>query len=360
VLPVYFNGKFYAGGLNGVHRVADRLIREYDALLAALDPCQRPSVRLILPRSRKWQPYLQAIELVEEEGADSQTWEQFRLPRLAADGILVNLCNLAPLAHRRKLILIHDAQFLFPDSGYPMRQRLGYRFLVPRMARSSSQVLTVSDYSRQMLDLMGVVPRDRTGVLYNGADHILDATSDRDALPRLGLDPGSYVLLFGSPKGYKNVAVVFKAFADPPPGLRLVVVGTSEAELRGAGLTLPPNVLFVGKIDDGVLRALYESAHALAFPSRTEGFGLPPVEAMLCRCPVVAAPAGAIPEVCRDAVIYADVDDALSWHAAFMRLLDPESRAAKLAAGAIRAGAFTWRSSARRLFDRTLVMMDQP
>lgn len=351
MLPVYFNGKFYAGGLNGVHRVADRLIREYDALLAAQDPAARPPVRLLVPRRRKWEPALSAIELVEEDGADSQKWEQLRLPRLASDGVLVNLCNLAPIRHGRKLMLIHDAQFLFPDSGYPARQRLGYRLLVPRMARSSAQVLTVSDYSRQMLDLMDVVPRGRTAVLYNGADHILDAVPDAQALTRLGLEKGGYVLLFGSAKGYKNAAVVLSAFVDPLPGLHLVVVGMAEAELRRAGLPVPPGTVFAGKVDDAALRALYIGAHALAFPSRTEGFGLPPVEAMLCQCPVVAAPAGAIPEVCRDAVLYADVDDPAAWRRAFARLADTELRAAKLASGAVRGAEFTWRAAGRRLFD---------
>lgn len=356
MLPIYFNGKFYAGGLNGVHRVADRLIREYDALLAEQDPAGRAPVRLFVPKKRKWEPALRAIELVEEQGADSQKWEQFRLPRLARDGVLVNLCNLAPIAHRRKLMLIHDAQFLFPDSGYPLRQRMGYRFLVPRMARSSGQVLTVSDYSRQMLDLMNVVTRDRIGVLYNGADHILEAAPDAEALARLGLEPGSYVLMFGSAKGYKNAAVVLDAFSEPAAGLRLVVVGASEADLRRAGLTVPPSALFAGKVDDAALRALYAEAHALAFPSRTEGFGLPPVEAMLCHCPVVAAPAGAIPEVCRDAVLYADVDDPAGWRAAFTRLFDPDLRAAKISAGASRAAAFSWSSAGKALFDRVHAM----
>lgn len=359
MLPIYFNGKFYAAGLNGVHRVADRLIREYDAILAASSRPSRERPRLFVPRRRQWEPSLQAIEIVEQDGADSQKWEQFRLPRLAADGVLVNLCNLAPIRHSRKLTLIHDAQFLLPDSGYPARQRIGYRLLVPRMARTSAQVLTVSDYSRQMLDLMDVVPRDRTAVLYNGADHILDITPDFGALERLGLEAGRYVLMFGSPKGYKNAGVVLSAFADPPRGLRLVVVGAAEADLRDAGLPVPPGVVFAGKIDDAVLRALYIGAHALAFPSRTEGFGLPPVEAMLCHCPVVAAPAGAIPEVCRDAILYADVDDPSAWREAFVRLADQDLRTTKVTCGVARASGFTWKAAGQRLAQHIDRIADQ-
>lgn len=338
--PVYFNGKFYAGGLNGVHRVADRLIREYDQLLTAMAPADRPRATLFLPRQRQWQPALRTIELVEEEGAHGQRWEQMRLPRLSADGVLVNLCNLAPLRHPRQLMLIHDAQFLFPDSGYPLRQRLGYRLLVPRMARASATVLTVSDYSRQMLDVLGVAPRERTRVLYNGADHILEQPADEAILDRLGVAPGGYVLLFGSPKGYKNVAIVLDAMRLVSDK-RLVIVGSSRDALQSAGLTVPADAIFAGKIDDAGLRALYEGAHCLAFPSRTEGFGLPPVEAMSCNCPVVAAPAGAIPEVCRDAVLYADIDDAAGWADAIHRL-DGATRQTKISLGLDRAARFTW------------------
>lgn len=334
--PVYFNGKFYAGGLNGVHRVADRLIREYDRHLAATDPALRPRATLFVPRRRQWQPDLSAIAVVEETGAHSQQWEQLRLPRLSADGVLVNLCNLAPLRHPCQLLLIHDAQFLFPDSGYPLRQRLGYRWLVPRMARASAAVLTVSDYSRQMLDVLGVAARARTQVLYNGADHILEQPADAQALDRLGLTAGGYVLLFGSPKGYKNIAVVLDAIRQVP-GKRLVVVGSSAEALSAAGLDAPPGTLFAGKVDDAALRMLYEGAHCLAFPSRTEGFGLPPVEAMLCGCPVVVAPGGAVPEICRDAVRYADVDDVAGWAQAIATV---DAGKAQLAMA--RAERFTW------------------
>lgn len=346
--PIYFNGKFYAGGLNGVHRVADRLIREFDAQLAALPPDERPHASVICTRKADWVPTLQAIEVLRDNAAPSQLWEQWRLPRLAADGVLVNLANLAPLRHPRQVILIHDVQFLFPDSGYPLRQRLGYKWLTPRMARGSARVLTVSEYSRKMLDLMCVADKERTRVLYNGADHILDAASPGpDAAP----PDRPFVLMFGSPKPYKNNAVIFQAFADPAlAGFDLVIVGAARESLAAAGLTPPANVRFAGSCDDAVLRSLYEQAHCFVFPSRTEGFGLPPVEAMLCRCPVIVAPAGAIPEVCRDAAIYADVDDPASWVAAILTLRAGGIRDEKIAAGLRRASAFQWEQAGRNLF----------
>jgi glycosyltransferase involved in cell wall biosynthesis len=334
------------------------LIHEVDRLIGSMPAERRPNVRLFLPRKRSWSPSLEAIALTEIDGASSQLWEQLRLPRLAADGVLVNLCNLAPILHRRKILMLHDVQFLMPDSSYPLRQRLGYRLLVPMMARTSRQVLTVSNYSRQMLDLFGIAPRARCRVVHNGVDHMLAAEPARPALYL----PRPFVLIFGSPKAYKNVAVVFSAFADARlADLDLVVVGPSEAQLRSAGLTPPDGALFVGRPDDGALRWLYEHAVCLAFPSRTEGFGLPPLEAMMCGCPAVVTPAGAIPEACRDAACYADVDDPASWVSSIRRLADDaDLRARKLAQSAERSAAFTWARAGEELMDSILALADEP
>jgi len=349
--PIYFNGKLYAGGVSGVRRVADRLIREVDARLAELPAAERPEATLLLPKRRQWAPTLTTIRIVEEPWGDSQLWEQFVLPIRARGGLLVNLCNLAPVLHGRKLLMLHDVQFLFPDSSYPARLRWGYRLLTPLMARTSEQVLTVSAYSRQMLDLCGVSARDRTEVLHNGADHILDATPDAGVVGRLGLRPGRFVVHLASPKTYKNTAVVLQAFADPRlADIDLVLVGPDRAKLSRCGLQAPGRTVFAGAVDDTGLRALYEAALCLAFPSRTEGFGLPPIEAMACGCPAVVSAGGAIPEVCRDAVLYADVDRPNAWVDAFRSLADdPERRDAKILAGRRRAADFTWDASGRAL-----------
>ncbi len=350
--PIYFNGKFYSRELNGVHRVADRLIRECDARLSERPPYQRPQAVLFAPADSAWLPELRTIR-IERVGRGGQLWEQVMLARRASDGILVNLANLAPIVHRRKLTMVHDVQFLFDDSGFSLAQRLGYKLLVPRIARSSQYVCTVSDFSKRMLQVFGVSDADRIVVVPNGADHILEASPDAALRMRLGLRKSGYVVMFGSPKPYKNNAVVLDAFANGAMGeTRLVIVGPRREVLEQAGLTPPSDALFAGRVDDGALRALLSDALAIAFPSRTEGFGLPPLEAMLCDCPVVASPAGAIPEVCVDAVSYAGVDDPIAWRDAFIALREDEGlREAKIAAGRRRARQFTWAASGSMLLD---------
>lgn len=360
-LPVYINGKFYAGGLNGVYRVSDRLIQEIDS---QINQNWSPPITLLLPSRHQDEKKFtfRNIKVQKLDETPSQTWEQWHLPRHAADGVLLNLANLAPIRHRRKITLIHDAQFLFPDNSYPLRQRLGYRLLMPRMAQSSATVLTVSDYSRRMLDIMGVSQPDCTKVLYNGVDHILDAPADVSILAQYGLNHRAYALMFGSPKSYKNNAVVFNAYAqDVLQDIPLVLVGTNRNALSLQGIIAPPSTIFIDKCNDFQLRALYENARCLLCPSRTEGFGLPPLESMLCGTPVVIAPAGALPEVCRDAALYADVDDPQSWVDAINQL-DPASPLfqQKVDHGRTRAEQFTWARAGQELIRTIRKLSDNP
>lgn len=348
--PIYFNGKFYQGGLNGVHRVADRLIRECDRMLALLPAEQRPPAYLMTSIKADWVPELKVIQR-RDFPRTGQMWEQFVLPREARDGVLVNLANLAPLAHRNKITMIHDAQFLFPDCGYPARQRLGYRWLTPLLGRSSKVMLTVSEYSRRMLHLFSIADASRIRVVANGADHINDAREDHALRETLGLERQGYVVMFGSPKGYKNNAAVFAAFADGSLApTRLVIVGPGRDQLEAAGLVPPADTVFAGRVSDDDLRGLLAGALAILFPSRTEGFGLPPLEAMLCGCPVIASPAGAIPEACGDAALYAGTDRPEEWREAIVQLReDGVLRARKIAEGHVRAARFTWSDAGARL-----------
>ena len=119
----------------------------------------------------------------------------------------------------------------------------------------------------------------------------------------------------------------------------------------GAGrFDLPVSLRCVGRQGDVALRALYEAAACFVFPSRDESFGLPAVEAMACGCPVVAARAGSLPEVCGDAALLVDPDDPRDIAAAVARVVDDAALSAGLrAAGRARAAGFTWAAAAGRL-----------
>jgi glycosyltransferase involved in cell wall biosynthesis len=355
---LFLNGKFYSGATNGVHRVADRLLRELDRLACEGGTPAAWDMRLLVPTARNWAPAFAAVRAIPQNRGHSQFWEQALLPLAARGGVLANFANLAPAWHPNQLTMVHDAQFRISPESYPPKLRWGYRALIPSGAKASRLVLTVSDYARDSLATFGIRERHAIRVLPNGGDHILETEPDGRIGRANGLRPGGYALLFGSVAAYKNVAVVFDAFARSElAGLTLVMIGPSRQTLVDAGLRPPPDAIFVGSVDDATLRSLYEGARCLLYPSRTEGFGLPPVEAMLCNCPVVAAPAGAIPEVCRDAILYAGMDNSEEWARAVQSLSSPDVAAAKISAGRARAAQFTWAAAGLRLVSALAELM---
>lgn len=352
--PVMFNGKFLSARPTGVHRVAGQLITSLDRLLAER---RQPTCRdwsVICPKDAREPLPLQAVSRRRAGRTTWQVWEQFELPGLARDGVLVNLCNMAPLAHRRSITLIHDAQVFLTPGSYPPAFLTWYQFALPRIGAAAARVITVSGYSRDRLVEFGVAPREKISVIHNGVDHFADVAADPALLPRLGLRPGKFVLATAGAQKHKNLSVVFEAFESPALGdLDLVVAGPDGAEaFLASGMKPPLRTKFAGRVTDGELKALYEGAACLAFPSTTEGFGLPPLEAMSLKCPAVVAPCGALPEVCGDAALYVEPHDPAAWARAFRMCVDDgDLRTRMVKAGVDQAARYRWDDSAGQLLE---------
>jgi glycosyltransferase involved in cell wall biosynthesis len=165
------------------------------------------------------------------------------------------------------------------------------------------------------------------------------------------------VLFVGSEHPRKNLAGLLRAFAllkrgGGNPGLRLVKVGepgSAEARYRRATaalvgeLGLGADVVFTGWVPDEDLRALYSGAVCTVLPSLAEGFGLPPLEAMACGCPVVVSNAGALPEIAGGAAVVVDPGDVEELARALHALAgDAAARAELSALGLARAARFSW------------------
>jgi glycosyltransferase involved in cell wall biosynthesis len=284
----------------------------------------------------------------------SQAWEQIELPLFSRGGLLVNLCNTAPLYGDRMVVMIHDAQVFTTPESYSPEFVSWYRFLLPRIGQRADRVLTVSNFSRQQLHAHGICPLEKIEVIPNGIDHLDRSAPDIGLLEHLQLKPGSYVLALASTQQHKNTNVLLKAFSSGRlKGLTLVLFGeATESALRENGYSAPPGTVFTGPVSDGALRGLMAHALCFACPSKTEGFGLPPLEAMTQGCPAIVAPCGALPEACGDAALYADPSDATAWQDAILTLAEnPELRQDYATRGRAQASRFTWAAAAKRLAD---------
>lgn len=223
--------------------------------------------------------------------------------------------------------------------------------------RAASALIAVSEATRRdLLDRLGIRP-DRVFVVYEGLDHELFRPV------RLRLVDGPYLLFVGSEHPRKNLVTLLRAFArlrtDPRwQRLRLVkagVAGSGEAPFREQTLAalrelgLTDQVTFTEEVPDADLPAYYSGAECLVLPSRAEGFGFPPLEAMACGCPVVVSTAGALPEIVGDAGLQVPPDDVEGLHRALRTLLgDATLRRTLRDRGLRRAQEFSWERTARQ------------
>lgn len=354
-MQLTINGKFLSVRPTGVHRVARELIQAVDRIRAA-QPVRGDQIEILAPRNAGDDLALSTIA-VRRAGALSGVlgnipWEHLDLRFHKRSGLTLNLCNTGSVLDGRAITMIHDAQVYITPESYSKPFRLWYRILQPLLARRAKRVLTVSHYSKQQIARFGVVAEDKIDVIHNGCDHVLAIAPDEGAVAAFGLSPGGYVLALSSTQAHKNIAVLLRAFASGPlRDMKLVLFGAqSRADFEAAGLVVPDNVVFTGRISDGALVGLLKGACAYACPSRTEGFGLPPLEAMAVGCPVVIAPCGALPEVCGTAAVQAGPDEPEQWAAALRRIADDAGfREERIRAGLQQASLFTWASAAQKL-----------
>ena len=231
--------------------------------------------------------------------------------------------------------------------------------------RGADAVLTISEAARRDILASGV-PVERVTVTPLAADPRFAPrpASEIAALrARLGL-PERYALYLGINKPHKNLETLIRSWgrlaearadrrADTSP-VELVIAGRWDPrypEARRLAERLPSGARprFLGPVDEADLPALYSGAAVFAFPSRYEGFGLPPLEAMACGTPVVAAAASSLPEVVGDAGLLVAPDDLDGWARSLGRVLDEPGLAADLAGrGRARAASFSWAATARR------------
>jgi len=364
------NGKFLqpSTSRSGVYRVARELLVALDSVLAG-DPTLAAAMpcRVVVPGGRATDLRLSHIrvELADRDtGSDSLLkrlkgvfWEQTALPRHAAGGTLVNLCNIGPVSYRNAYTMVHDAQVYSSPRSYSRAFRTWYRLVLPRLGRRNRALLTVSQFSRQQLAAFGVAEPQNIHVIHNGIDHVLRLVPDAAKVQGAGLAGRRYVLGLANTQPHKNVGVLLRAFASPAlHDVTLALFGPATREdFERRGHVVPPNVCFLGFVSDEQLAGLLQQAVALAFPSTTEGFGLPPLEAMRLGCPAVVAPCGALPEVCGDAVLWADANDAPRWTQQIVRLCEDDALRRKMQQiGQAHAARFTWERSARCLLETVL------
>lgn len=348
------NGRFLGRPVTGVERVALELTRAMRTVLAQRG--ERDIAVLIPPvplASDIAATMGDPVPVVTAVGQRSgHAWEQLDLMRAQPDAWLLSLCNVGPMLRRRQAVVIHDTLFIDHPESFSRMFRWWYRLVLSVLGRRAGAVFTVSEFSKKSLERHGLAPVGKAHVLRLGVDHLKDGAVDDTILAQIGVHPRRYILAIGSLARHKNLAMLVEAFrAAELPDVSLVIAGGGNSRIfQHAGFGEGANIHYTGRISDAALKGLYANAMAFACPSISEGFGLPPLEAMTFGCPVVATTGGAVPEVCGDAAVYADPHDRAAWTEALRRIVNEPALREQLAVHArARAASFTWEAAAERV-----------
>ena len=307
-------------------------------------------------------------------GSNRGAFDLFRLMHAASradlDAFLFpSIYTYFPVPRVATIVGLHDTTAEdFPELALARRRdRILWRAKQHLALRNAACLFTVSEAAREALarrfgidpDLLPVVPEAPDPVFHPRA-----AGESHAALTRLGLEPGApYFLYSGGINPHKNVETLLAAYAtlvargDPPP---LVLVGELESDPyvsaaravreQISALGIGRRVRLPGYVSDDDLACLYSAATAFVSPSRSEGFGLPAVEAAACNAPVVLSDLPAHRETLGNAALFFPPLDAEALVAQLeLVLADGELRRSLAARGRAAVAGFSWDTSAERL-----------
>ncbi|MEE4859542.1 glycosyltransferase family 1 protein [Pseudomonas alliivorans] len=344
---IFINSRFLTQDVSGVQRYAEQICMALKRL--------RNDLVFVAPHGIKLHESAKALNVQCIGHNKGHLWEQIDLPlylRRQKNPLLISISSTGPMFYRNQIATHHDINYIrFPQS-YTRLFRLAYRTITPILLSRIKTLVTSSNFSRGEIAQFYGFPEARVLV-------VPAAVSDSFRPRPVQSDAPKYLLAVSSPAAHKNFNRMIQAFLSlrDHNDLQLHIVGAATGIFADPNLQRlacrDPRIRFLGRLSDAELIEQYQGATAFVFPSLYEGFGIPPLEAQACGCPVLAANAASIPEVLQASALYFDPLDVGHMAAAMHRVLvDAPLRDALRLHGLSNVKRFSWELSAHRLSQR--------
>jgi len=326
------------------------------------------------PEAAEWIPRRFSVRHVSSDPLKRLGWDLRRVVK-ASQADMLHVQYTSPLGvHVPVVVTVHDVSFIEHPEYFTFARREQLRLTVSRTVKTSSRIITVSEFSKSAILKHYAVPSDKVHVVPNAANPYFRVTNHERARrivrERLNLD-APFVLSVGDLQPRKNHVRLIEAFArlitaHPKLTHHLVLTGKDtwfgENVRRAAARSgYASRIHFTGFVDDSELLDIYNACDCFVFPSLYEGFGLPILEAHACGRAVACSGTSAIPEVADGAcILFNPTDTGEITRAMADLLLDSELKVRMERLGLKNAGRFNWRSSASATLDVYRDVVAQP
>ena len=265
-------------------------------------------------------------------------WQQLVLPRIEGDVVWGPHGTLPMTLQRPAVVTLHDFSSITMPGAHRLKTIASFNLFIGRSLEIARRIAAVSKAVADEAVRGFGVHRQRIEIVPNGVDSFFTPGGDEE----------NYVLFVGTlepRKGLGDLIAVWKSLPEPRP--RLVLCGDAGWKTR---VRPEEGIEITGFVTRERLRDLYRRAMAFVYPSRYEGFGIPPLEALASGTPVIATTTGAIPDYASGAALLFEPGDRDALRAALVRMItEPALRAEFRESGPLRARQYSWASSARMM-----------
>jgi len=351
---IYINGRFLTQQQTGTQRNAYELTQSLLKLTG--------NITILVPPSEILDAYDTSNMPIKVIGINkSALWEQIDLAYFMAlkkNSILINLTNTAPYLLRQQIVSIMDMAVFINPAWFNWKFSTYYKWLVPKIARRSLQVITISTSSKTDIVKYTGIPESKVKIIncavpsrFQELINSMKIDETNSLLEKLDVKQNNFFLAVSSLDPRKNFLKLVEAYQLTESKIPLLIVGRKSntfADLNLSDQQTTADIRFTGYLTDTELVILYQSALCFLYPSLYEGFGIPPLEAMACGCPTLVSNTSSLPEVCGSASVYVDPNDVVEISNAIKQIsADVELRENLIQEGYKQVNKFNWDTSAK-------------
>ncbi len=342
------NGRFLTQKATGVHRYAFEICNKLHEM--GVD------FHVAIPNKIN-SDYKFSFNTVKCGSLKTHLWEQISLPKYLkriGKPLLISFTGGGVLNYDNQIMTIHDVSHERYPEWFAKNYYRYYHYLMPRTARKSHAVLTVSEFSKSEIISTFGLDKDKIYIVHSNVpfhskptrEEILNYKPDTDE---------KYIIAVSNMDPRKNFLRLAEAFSKiEDKSLKLYIIGMQTKAFNTPDLQklIGENIVLPGYIDDTALQKMYQNAILSVYPSLYEGFGLPPLESMTYGCPAIVSDIPALREISGDAALYVNPYDVKDMTQKINLLIKDERIRKQLQSrGLEQIKKYSWDKSAKQVYE---------